>query len=464
MDSIVFVMVFILLLSSLGYSLGVKKVFAVSKKENIPLRDFHSLPSYHGAYVALQSALPCLMILLIWFVLEPFVISHILTVHLRKIFPEVTSSELSLWLYKIKAVATGQGGFFKIDESVKPLVSMYLKLKHLSRWILSATVIVVGLASAAFFFQRISPTLKARHQVEAIVTSLLGICAFFAIFITIGIVVSVLFESVRFFRSVSILEFFTGIQWSPHIALRPDQIAAGGSFGAVPVFVGTFLISFIALAVAVPIGLFAAIFTSEYASPRLRAIIKPILEILAGIPTVVYGFFAALFVGPFIRSLAEQFGLSIASESALAAGLVMGVMIIPFVSSLSDDAMSAVPQSLREGAYALGATKSEMIKKILISAALPGIAGGVLLAVSRAIGETMIVVMAASLRAKLTFNPLDAVTTVTVQIVSLLTGDQEFDNPKTLSAFALGLALFVMTFILNVLALLIVKKYREQYE
>ena len=231
-----------------------------------------------------------------------------------------------------------------------------------------------------------------------------------------------------------------------------------------PLFAGTLLISFIAMVVAVPIGLMSAIYLSEFAGPRLRASAKPLLEILAGIPTVVYGFFAALIVAPFIRDSGSMLGLDVASESALAAGLVMGVMIIPFVSSLSDDVINAVPQSLRDGAYALGATQAETIRKVIFPAALPGIVGGILLAVSRAIGETMIVVMAAGLAANLTANPLEAVTTVTVQIVTLLTGDQEFDSPKTLAAFALGLVLFAVTLILNVIALTVVRKYREQYE
>lgn len=455
---------FILLLFTVGYSVGFKKALSIARRNNVPLRIFHSRPSYHGAYVALQAALPCIIILFLWLSLEPFVISHVVSAHIKKLFPHLASNELSLWLYKIKAAAIGESGFFNVDEKVKPLVSVYLNLKTASRWVLSAIVIIVGLASAATFLQKISPQLKARQRVEAIITGLLGMCALFAIFITLSIVASVLFESIRFFKSVSFWEFISGTHWSPQIAIRKGQIASEGSFGAIPVFVGTFLISAIALSVAIPTGLFSAIFTSEYAPSRLRAVIKPTLEILAGIPTVVYGFFAALFVGPFVRSVAEFLGLSASSESALAAGLVMGIMIIPFISSLSDDAMSAIPLSLREGAYALGSTKSEMIKKVLIPAALPGIAAGVLLAVSRAIGETMIVVMAASLRAKLTLNPFDAVTTVTVQIVSLLTGDQEFDNPKTLAAFALGLALFVMTLLLNLTSFIIVKKYREQYE
>lgn len=248
------------------------------------------------------------------------------------------------------------------------------------------------------------------------------------------------------------------------MAIREGQIGSSGLFGAVPLFAGTILISLIALLLAVPIGLLTAIYLSEYADIKVRAIIKPILEILSGIPTVVYGFFAVVTVAPFIRNIGSMLGLDIASESALGVGLVMGIMIIPLISSLSDDVISSVPQSMREGSYGLGATKSETIKKVILPAALPGIIGGILLAASRAIGETMIVVMAAGLSAKLSFNPIEAVTTVTVQIVTLLTGDQEFDSPKTLAAFALGLTLFVFTLFLNFIALKIVRKYREQYE
>jgi phosphate transport system permease protein len=274
----------------------------------------------------------------------------------------------------------------------------------------------------------------------------------------------VLFESIRFFNAVSVFDFMFGTSWSPQTSIRSDQVGSSGSFGAVPLFLGTLLISLIAMVIAVPVGLMTAIYLSEYATGKFRTIAKPTLEVLAGIPTVVYGFFAALTIAPFIRNVGESIGLSVASESALAAGIVMGVMIIPFVSSLSDDVIRAVPQSMRDGSLALGATRSETIKKVIIPAALPGIVGSVLLAASRAIGETMIVVMAAGLAANLTVNPLEAVTTVTVQIVTLLTGDQEFDSPKTLAAFALGLMLFVTTLLLNVIALHVVRRYREQYE
>jgi phosphate transport system permease protein len=285
-----------------------------------------------------------------------------------------------------------------------------------------------------------------------------------AILVTVGIVLSLVFETARFFAKVPAAEFLFGLEWSPQTALRADQVGSSGAFGAVPVFAGTLLITAIAMLVALPIGLFSAICMTFYASPRLRDVMKPVLEILAGVPTVVYGFFAALIVAPVVRDAGQALGLSVASESALAAGLVMGVMIIPFISSLSDDAITAVPAALRDGSFGLGATRSETIRHVIVPAALPGIMGGFLLAVSRAIGETMIVVMAAGLAANLTANPLEAVTTVTVQIVTLLTGDQEFDSPKTLSAFALGLVLFVVTLVLNVFALRIVQRYREKYD
>jgi phosphate transport system permease protein len=296
------------------------------------------------------------------------------------------------------------------------------------------------------------------------VYALLWAASAFSILVTLAIVFSVLFEALRFFAAVPLADFLFGLQWSPQLALRADQAGSSGAFGAVPLFAGTLLVTLVAMAVALPVGLFSAIYMAEYASRRLRSRLKPALELLAGIPTVVYGYFAILFVAPALVSLGEATGLSVASESALAAGLVMGVMIIPFISSLSDDIITAIPRSLRDGSYALGATQSETIRRVVLPAALPGIMGAVLLAVSRAVGETMIVVMAAGMAANLTFNPLETVTTVTVQIVKLLVGDQEFDSPKTLAAFALGLTLLCVTLLLNILALHIVKKYREQYD
>jgi phosphate transport system permease protein len=305
---------------------------------------------------------------------------------------------------------------------------------------------------------------RARNRVEKAINFFLLSSSTLAIFTTIGIVLSVLFESVRFFQQIPVTEFLFGLEWSPQTAIRPDQVGSSGVFGSVPLFAGTMLITLIAMIVAVPIGLMSAIYMAEYAGRRFRTLAKPVLEVLAGIPTVVYGFFAALTVAPFFRDMGTNIGLTVSSESALAAGVVMGIMIIPFVSSLSDDVINAVPQAMRDGSYGLGATRSETIRNVIIPAALPGIVGGVLLAVSRAIGETMIVVMAAGLSANLSANPLEAVTTVTVQIVTLLVGDQEFDSAKTLAAFALALVLFVITLALNMIALHIVRKYREQYE
>jgi phosphate transport system permease protein len=300
------------------------------------------------------------------------------------------------------------------------------------------------------------PNYKLRRRIEAVILALLAAASGVAVLTTIGIVLSVVYESLRFFAEVSPIDFLFGTEWAP--------TATPGRFGIVPLLGGTLLITLIALIVAAPLGLFSAIYLAEYASQNVRKIAKPVLELLAGIPTVVLGFFAALTVAPFLRRTGEVLGLSVSSESALAAGLVMGMMIVPLISSLSDDIINAVPQALRDGSYAIGATKSETIKRVVLPAALPGIVSAFILATSRAIGETMIVVMAAGLAANLSFNPLAAVTTVTVQIATLLVGDQEFDSAKTLSAFALGLALFVITLVLNILALRVVRKYKEQYE
>lgn len=303
-----------------------------------------------------------------------------------------------------------------------------------------------------------------RKMLERGVRALLWLASAMSVVITLAIVFSVLFEALRFFRAVPAAEFFFGLHWSPQTALRADQSGSSGSFGMVPLFTGTLLITAIAMLVAVPIGLFSAVFMSEYATRRTRGVAKPMLEILAGIPTVVYGYFAIILIAPSLRRLGQAVGLDIASESALAAGLVMGVMIIPFISSLADDIITAVPRNLREASYALGATQSETVRRVVLPAAMPGIMGAVLLAVSRAVGETMIVVMAAGMSANLTLNPLESVTTVTVQIVALLVGDQEFDSPKTLAAFALGLTLFCVTLVLNVIALAVVRAYREKYD
>jgi len=323
-------------------------------------------------------------------------------------------------------------------------------------WLATLAAAAGAVIGAAALYSGITVDRRARNAFERFVMAVLIACSAVAVLTTIGIVFSVLFETLIFFRSVSPIEFLFDTHWSP--TSNPP------SFGFIPLLAGTFLITFIAILVAGPLGLLSAIYMAEYASPRLRGVLKPLLEILAGIPTVVLGFFAALTVAPLIRRLGEGMGLDVASESALAAGLVMGMMIVPLISSLSDDIINAVPQSLRDGSYAMGATKSETIKKVVIPAALPGIVSAFMLAISRAVGETMIVVMAAGLAANLTANPLAAVTTITVQIATLLVGDQEFDSAKTLSAFALGFVLFFFTLVLNYVALRIVQKYREQYD
>ena len=381
----------------------------------------------------------------------------------QDVFVHISAVERSA----LQSIAEGQKLSYEVvrdNRSGKSAAENLQALRQTSAMALTVVIIVLCMFGGAWAWLKVSPQLRARQQVERVLQTLFMLCATVAILTTVGIVLSVLFESIRFFGKVPVTDFLFGLQWSPQTALRADQVASGGAFGAVPLFAGTMLITLIAMVVAVPIGLMAAFYLSEYAGPKIRATAKPLLEVLAGIPTVVYGFFAALTVAPFIRDSGTILGLDVASESALAAGLVMGIMIIPFVSSLSDDVINAVPQSLRDGAYGMGATQSETIRKVIFPAALPGIVGAVLLAVSRAVGETMIVVMAAGLSANLTANPLEAVTTVTVQIVTLLVGDQEFDSPKTLAAFALGLMLFVTTLCLNVFALYIVRKYREQYD
>jgi phosphate transport system permease protein len=428
------------------------------------VRNLHSLPSHYGVMTALWCALPALLVIGVWLVFQDAIILRLITAQLPAGVQALPADELSLVVNDVRNLIAGNVTPESVSETVRLAGAEYLRLRGVSRMALTVLVLVMVVGTVLVVRSKITPELRARNRVETVVEWLLIACSTIAVFTTIGIVASVAFEAFRFFSMISPIDFLFGTTWSPQMAIREDQVGSSGSFGAVPLFAGTLLISLIAMVIAVPIGLYSAIYLAEYAHPQFRTYAKPLLEVLAGVPTVVYGFFAALTIGPALRGWGEGFGLDVASESALAAGLVMGIMIIPFVSSLADDMISAVPQSLRDGAYALGATRSETIKQVVMRAALPGIVGGVLLAVSRAIGETMIVVMAAGLAANLTANPLEAVTTVTVQIVTLLVGDQEFDSPKTLAAFALGLVLFVVTLALNVLALHIVRKYREQYE
>jgi phosphate transport system permease protein len=455
--------IILLALSSLAYYVGRRRAIAVGG-DKMQLKQLHSRSTYYGALTAIWCGIPALLIFGFWLAFESNIITQLVVADLPENIRNLPDARLNLIVNDIRNLVSGNIVSAEIDPTMQAAADHYRSLKTTSNAALAVLTIAVAMLGLTVVRAKIKPVLRARNIVERVIKVILIACSTLAIFTTIGIVLSVLYEAILFFRVVPVTEFLFGLEWSPQMAIRSDQVGSSGAFGAVPVFLGTVLISGIAMVVAVPIGLMSAIYLSEYANKTFRAAAKPLIEILAGIPTVVYGFFAALTVAPFIRDTGSILGLSVSSESALAAGLVMGVMIIPFVSSLSDDFINAVPQALRDGAYSLGATQSETIKQVILPAALPGIVGGVLLAVSRAIGETMIVVMAAGLAANLPVNPLKTVTTVTVQIVTLLVGDQEFDSPKTLAAFALGLLLFIVTLILNVIALYVVRKYREQYE
>ncbi len=425
----------------------------------------NSLPSYHGVYVALWAAMPALLFLAIWAPVQSVLIDQaVLASPAGQQLPDFDLARDTI-IAEAREIAAGvrETGF---NAEATDLAPVYAAASNRYAAVGGAVALLLAFAGAFLSMRRIRVDFRARNGVERWVMGLLLAASMIAILTTLGIVLSLLFESLRFFQMVSPVEFIFGTSWSPQTAIRADQAGSSGAFGSVPLFWGTaFIGAIIAMIVAIPLGLMCAIFLTQYAPHRLRAWLKPILEILAGVPTVVYGYFAALTVAPLIRDLGIAIGISSASsESALAAGLVMGIMIIPFVSSMADDSIAAVPQAMRDGSLALGATRSETIKKVLLPAALPGVVGGVLLAVSRAIGETMIVVMAAGLAANLTINPFESVTTVTTQIVQLLTGDQEFDSAKTLAAFALGLALFIITLVLNLIALRVVRKYREAYE
>lgn len=453
-----FLLFVIFILFALAYAMGRHKARASAGNG----QTLNSLPGHYGSLVALWTALPGMILLLLWSLAEGPVVDHLLV---NQLPPEVVAEgDASVRLAISKVHNLANGAQVVSDPLLVPAVEHLQSLESRNRMLSAGIVLALALTGLAYTWRRIHPDLRARNEVEGIVRGLLFCSSGIAVLTTVGILTSVLYEAWMFFDKVSVFEFLFGTVWSPQVALRADQTGSSGAFGAIPLFTGTLLISLIAMVIAVPIGLMAAVYLSEYAHYQVRQYAKPALEILAGIPTVVYGFFAALTVAPILRQLGADVGLDVSSESALAAGLVMGVMIIPFVSSLSDDVINAVPQSLRDGSYGLGATRSETVWQVVLPAALPGIVGAVMLAVSRAIGETMIVAMAAGLAANLTANPLDSVTTVTVQIVTLLVGDQEFDSAKTLAAFALGLVLFLVTLSLNYVALKVVQKYREQYD
>jgi len=456
-------MLVMLALAALAYTLGrARSIQLVGGAAKI--KYLHSLPNYYGLMAAVWAVMPGFLLLMVWVGLEERIIIRALMDFLPASYGEMGSPQMNLTLAKIQNINSGSLSAGS-DPMLIQAAELLEHMRERSQFFKVVLTLLTMSAGAVVGWLVTRPTLRARPQFEFVLKSLLLLCSTIAIFTTIGIILSVLFESIRFFQAIPFFDFIFGIKWSPQIAIRADQVGSSGAFGAIPLFVGTLMIATIALVVAVPIGLMSAVYLAEYAKRRTRNIIKPLLEVLAGIPTVVYGFFAALTMGPVVRDIFAGIGFDgVSAESALAAGLVMGIMIIPFVSSLSDDVINAVPNSLRDGSYGLGATRSETIRQVIFPAALPGIMGGVLLAASRAIGETMIVVMAAGLAANLTANPLEAVTTVTVQIATLLVGDQEFDSPKTLSAFALGLMLFFTTLMLNVVAMAIVKRFREQYD
>ena len=442
-----------------AYIFGKSRITSHSRQLEIKTA---SLPTYYAQYIMVWCLLPALIVYFGWIIFEDQIIQNLVLANFD--FDLNPALNAGLLIAEIKNVALSES--FAEGKAIEILnaAEHYASIKYISSISFYLSILIFMILGVMFASRKLQPSFRAQQTIENYVKYFLFFCSSVAVMTTVGIVFSLLFESLRFFSEVSVLEFLFGTKWYPYIPIREGQSGSLGSFGAVPIFAGTFLVMIVAMCVATPIGLFTAIYLAEYASPRLRRIIKPLLEILAGVPTIVYGFFAFVTVAPFVKTFGQSIGIDASPTSALAAGLVMGIMIIPFISSLSDDVINSVPQSLREGSLGIGANKAETIKRVILPAALPGIVGAFLLGVSRAIGETMIVVVAAGTAPNLTANPFENVTTVTVQIVIALIGDQEFDDPRTLSAFALGLVLFVITLILNIFALRIVKKYRERYE
>lgn len=456
-----YIFLLIMALALMGFLIGLTRGKAFATSDGLVV---HSRPGYHGAYIAIWVGLPPLLLVFVWLLFRGAIFDALVWQSLPDSIAAGTDAfQRRMILAEVKNVSAGIR-FRDAPPAIDAAAAMLVHWQSLGRSYLLVSVLLVALSGLFLARMRLTPRFRARIKVERLVDGVMMVCSAVAVLTTIGIVLSLLYEASAFFRLVPPHEFFFGLRWEPQIAIRTDQVAGTGAFGAIPVFFGTLLIALIALVVATPTGLFSAIYLAEYAPPRVRQVIKPTLEILAGIPTIVYGFFAVLVVAPAVRRAGDAIGFPTSPNSALGAGLVLGIMIVPFISSLSDDALRAVPRSLRDGALAMGATRAEAMTGVLLPAALPGILGEILLAFSRAIGETMIVVMAAGLMATITLNPLNSVTTVTVQIVTLLVGDTEFSNPKTLSAFALGLVLFLVTLCVNVMALAIVRRYREQYE
>ena len=455
------VLIFIILLLALtSYLFGRKKAVEIGSSNKLK-----ALPQFYGYYLAIWSAAPALIAFCLWSIFEPTIVkTYILSDYVGN---EYSDNAVRLIYEKVRAL---EAGHFtgNITNALERSAEKYRSVLEIASMAKFTIVLVLLVITLSFGYTQLIKNIPTREPTEKFVEYLLLFASFAAVMTTVGIIFSLLMQTLKFFQVVNLFDFLTGTHWYPAKTFvrdgMPDPELLRDAFGAVPLFAGTFFIALIAMCVAIPIGLLSGIYISEYGSRKFRVYAKPTIEILAGIPTVVYGFFAALTVGPFLKSVGGSIGLEVSAESALAAGGVMGVMIIPFISSLSDDVMSAVPQNLRDGSFALGATKSETIKKVVLPAALPGIVGSILLAVSRAVGETMIVVMASGLMANITLNPLDSTSTITAQIVTILIGDQQFGDPKTQAAFALGMSLFVLTLLLNLIALGVVKRFREKYE
>lgn len=451
----------LLALVAIAYQIGLSKSRNLAGKGNNSAT-LHSRPGYYGALVALWCGVPAFLILIIWNLVEPSVLQHIIFNNIpASVSATLDEASREVLIDRVQAIASGFGVTDQPEAYELAAAQQLAKFETIGSFAKLAIVISAGLAGLVWAKRHVSQQFRARNQVEKAINVGLILCSGVAILTTIGIVLSMLSEALHFFRFVSPADFFFGTEWNPGFSTSGN---AEGSYGILPLIWGTLMVSGIALLVAVPVGLMIAIYLAEYASPNLRSWAKPTIEVLAGIPTIVYGVFALMVIGPFFKMIGEIVGIDINATSALTAGFVMGIMIIPFVSSLSDDIITQVPRALRDGSLGLGATKSETIRQVVLPAALPGITGAFLLAVSRAVGETMIVVLAAGNSPLLHANPFEAVSTVTVTIVKQLTGDTDFASPQALVAFALGLTLFVITLGLNIIALYIVRKYREQYE
>ncbi len=449
----------LLLLVLLGFAY--QQGWSLSRRAASGQKRLHSRPAYHGWLIAIWTVAPALLILALWVLFGTSASRAFIIANLPTDIASQTGPALESVIRRVRQMASG----FGVAGEVQPFEAAAAEALRRFQLLTSATVLAAAAAFAGislyFARRRVSPQLRARNEVERLIGVLLLACSAVAILTTLGIVLSLVFEALRFFSFVSPVDFFFGTVWNPRFS---STGAGSGEYGLLPLLWGTVMVASIAMFVALPIGLMTAIYLSQYARPRVRGIIKPMIEVLAGIPTIVYGFFALVSVGPFLATLGDMLGLQIRATSALTAGVVMGIMIIPFISSLSDDVLRQVPRAMIEGSIGLGATRSETIKRVVLPAALPGVVGAFLLAVSRAIGETMIVVLAAGNSPYLRLNPGEPVSTVTVTIVNQLTGDQDFASPQSLVAFALGLTLFVMTLFLNMAALYIVRRYREQYE